>query len=470
MKKNIASFFVMWRIFMLAFGQEDVYTELLNKLNRENKSVSLMHYENKIINRTILNEKLKWLPKLSMENSASIQGFIKDKSKNAFEVNSNFVLTQKLLLGSNLQIYANNTMRILKENSLKFNYGFMAGASLNIPMYVFTPMLFVSAVRSDFYSQKNETQMLLLKKKLISNAEVSKALNYLGEYYLQQKRINLLDEKLLLLKIMHDKKIVLWQEGKISTAELNENLASYEQAKINTESIRINFEALGLKLMHCGLTIKDIPQNFEEWITKWEQLVEKISLENIDALDLKKLQLNSNWQKQVQHYMQSVSNLFVACNFQNVQPSSDAYNTNFLNSITGTFKNNSDFKWTVNIGMNINFDPFSEKAQLNQNFSDMKMIHKMQQSMLDDEYLEQLTDAKNTVLMLQKIVQQKYETEKILQTRFEQATALHTAGKISKHDHNMQKIYLQESALELLRSRLNRVCYLLSFYSPKTFF
>ena len=85
--------------------------------------------------------------KLSMENSASIQGFIKDKSKNAFEVNSNFVLTQKLLLGSNLQIYANNTMRILKENSLKFNYGFMAGASLNIPMYVFTPMLFVSAVR-----------------------------------------------------------------------------------------------------------------------------------------------------------------------------------------------------------------------------------------------------------------------------------------------------------------------------------
>ena len=94
--------------------------------------------------------------------------------------------------------------------------------------------------------------MLLLKKKLISNAEVSKALNYLGEYYLQQKRINLLDEKLLLLKIMHDKKIVLWQEGKISTAELNENLASYEQAKINTESIRINFEALGLKLMHCG--------------------------------------------------------------------------------------------------------------------------------------------------------------------------------------------------------------------------
>ena len=50
MKKNIASFFVMWRIFMLAFGQEDVYTELLNKLNRENKSVSLMHYENKIIN------------------------------------------------------------------------------------------------------------------------------------------------------------------------------------------------------------------------------------------------------------------------------------------------------------------------------------------------------------------------------------------------------------------------------------
>jgi hypothetical protein len=222
--------------------------------------------------------------------------------------------------------------------------------------------------------------------------------------------------------------------------------------------------------MHCGLTIKDIPQNFEEWITKWEQLVEKISLENIDALDLKKLQLNSNWQKQVQHYMQSVPNLFVACNFQNVQPSSDAYNTNFLNSITGTFKNNSDFKWTVNIGMNINFDPFSEKAQLNQNFSDMKMIHKMQQSMLDDEYLEQLTDAKNTVLMLQKIVQQKYETEKILQTRFEQATALHTAGKISKHDHNMQKIYLQESALELLRSRLNRVCYLLSFYSPKTFF
>ena len=120
--------------------------------------------------------------------------------------------------------------------------------------------------------------------------------------------------------------------------------------------------------------------------------------------------------------------------------------------------------------MNINFDPFSEKAQLNQNFSDMKKIHKMQQSMLDDEYLEQLTDAKNTVLMLQKIVQQKYETEKILQTRFEQATALHTAGKISKHDHNMQKIYLQDSALELLRSRLNRVCYLLSFYSPKTFF
>lgn len=464
MKKIWFSFLFALHCFAIMGAEENVYTELLRILNRNNKMLAVTKAENNIGARMVQNEKLKWLPKLSLENSGAMIGFTQDRSANAFDLSSNLVLNQQLLLGSTLRLFANNGMRMLKGQNMKFNYGFSTGAMMNVPLYVFTPKLFVDAARSDFYSVKNEAHILQLKQQSITNMEMANALYYLGEYYVQREKIKLADEKLLLLKTLLDKKTVLWKEGKLSTVDLNESILAYEKTQSDVQALRMNFASIELKLLHCGLTLHDVPEHFECWITDWEKFVSAIRIERIAALDLKKLRLNSDWQQQVRNTMQSVPNLFLACNFQNVESAYGGYSDDFFKSIRNTFKRGQDFKWTVSLGMNIGFDIFTEKAQLNKNFADMKTVYRTQHAMLDDEYREQLAEAQNTVRVLRAVLQQKAETEKILHTRLDEAAILREAGKLSPYDYRTQELYVQEAALDLLRSRLNLVCYLIPFY------
>ncbi|MEL3907588.1 MAG: TolC family protein [Treponemataceae bacterium] len=464
MKKNILSFLTLFYLICGSFAEENVYDLLLKKLSNTNKTFFLEQVENKIKNRNILNEKMKWLPKLSLENKATVMGFMQEKNQNAFEVNSNLVLRQKLLLGSSLKLFANNNLRMLKSDELKFNHNFLAGASINLPLYVMSPKLFISAASSDFYSQKNVTKMLFIKNKIVTATEVSNAVNYLGEYFLQNEKIILIEKKLLLLKKLTEVNNIFLQEGKLSTLDFNEKLLAYEKENAILLNAKFNLKALKLKILNTGLTLDDLPEIFLTWIEDWEKLLSNVKIENISALDLQKLQLDAEWNQSVKKFMTATPNLFVSCSFQNVDPEFASYNKSFFSSVEETFKKNAEFKWTVNLGLNLSFDPFTEKAQLDQNFADKKMIYLTQQKMLNEKYEEQIMMAKNTLYNLQEIIKHKNETLKINTKRFEQIEIMYNAGKLSANDFQLQQIYLDNARLEFLKARLNLICYLLAFY------
>ena len=138
------------------FCEENIYEKVFNRV-RGTEDMLMMQYESDITKRRIFNARLKWLPKFSLETTSNSSGFIFDKSVHAFDVDANFIVKQKLLLGSSLRVYANNNLKMLKRENIKHNYNFSTGAHLNIPLYAFAPLVFTDAFRSDFYSYKKET-------------------------------------------------------------------------------------------------------------------------------------------------------------------------------------------------------------------------------------------------------------------------------------------------------------------------
>lgn len=446
------------------FPESNIYDELLEKLLLQNEKLFIMQSEGNIVRRSILNEKLKWLPKLSLNASSKAMGFIRDKSANYFTVNANLILRQKLLMGAYLELFAKNNVDMIKRNDLKHKYSFSAGASLHIPLYIFTPLIFTAAFKADTYSQKNTVQSLALKEKIVTNSLIAETVFLIGEYFLQEKEIALKRRKLSLLESVHDANTVLWKEGRLSTLELNEKTNLYESEKSKLILLEMLFETLKTKMHNANLLAEDETKNIVQWIEDWEDLVKSIKVEALNEYELEKLQLDSLWNDKVNKAVSFVPNLILACNFDSVDPLTKKYTKDFLASIRETFNNKNDFRWTVSLGLNLKFDPFRESSQVNQNFKDNKVIYKNQKAVLNKNYNEALEEVKNNMYALKEIVKSKNESIKISERRLEEANLLYKNGRLSKNDFDIQKLYLEEARLDLLRSRLKHISFLIHFY------
>lgn len=445
------------------FCEENIYEKVFNRV-RGSEDMLMMQYESDITKRRIFNARLKWLPKFSLETASNSSGFIFDKSVHAFDVDANFIVKQKLLLGSSLRIYANNNLKMLKRENIKHNYNFSTGAHLNIPLYAFAPLVFTDAFRSDFYSYKKETDILLLKNKITTNAFISEVVFYLGEYYIQKEKTKLNDKKLLLLDKINTANTILWEEGKISTLELNEAVLKHENQKSSFIIEKANFETLQSKLAQLQLIDFDINEDFSQWLTEWEALLADVKLERIHRFDLENLQTDASWQHNVTETMQKVPNFFLACNFKSIDPPLNSYTSSFRESIREPFENKNDFRWTISLGFNMSFNPFTESTQINRNFRDMKKIYKIKKMKLDKQHREELNNVRNRIFALKEMIKSKQEALKITEWQYEKAKVLNTHAKLSDYDLEMQKIFVDESRLEFFRSRLQYITELINFY------
>lgn len=446
------------------FCEDNIYDDLLEKLFKTNENFSIMQVHTKMENRNILNEKLRWLPKFKIENDASYIGFIHDRNSTAYSINSKLILDQKLLLGSNLRIFAGNNIKMLKDNKYKFQYNFSAGTVLNIPLYVFTPLLFTSVASLDFYSTNNKTHAKTIENTIKTNKIISEVVLYLGEYFLQSEILELDLKKLYISEILNNANNIFWQDGKISTLDLNEKILENEKLKSQHINNKLKLQIIKNKLTNIGLTEYDVPKNFTSWLEEWECLLSKLKVENLNEFDLQALHLDFAWNSTVANTMDIVPNFFIACNFESVDNSINKYKPKFTQAIKETFEKGCEFRWSVSLGLNLNFDPFSEKNQINQNIKDLKEIYKIQKTILDKNHKEELLNVKNNIYSLQEIIKLKSDAIKIIEMQFEKANILKINGKLSDADLQMQELYLKESKIELLRARLNYIIYMITFY------
>lgn len=458
-------FSLLWIIFAMGslFSESTMYQNLLNKLNTQNKTIQMQSAESNIEARNILDEKYKWLPKFELQNSAGFLGAIKDKSTTLYKINGTAVISQRFLMGSSLQLFSNNAFDIIQREETLYNYNFSAGAAFNMPMYAFAPSLFTAAFLSDFYSTKEASRALQLQHSITQKEIMSQAIFLLGSQVLQKKKLTNDSEIIMALDQERKALQIMWEQGKLSTFELNKKLQEHEKQKDSFIIDTMYAETIALQLKGMELSEEDCPKDLNKWLTDWETMLENVSLTNIPAIELQQLQLNTQWHNLVNASVQQIPTLFVSCNFEHID-SEDKYKTDILSTIKEPMQKNADYRWNVSLGLNINFAPFTDAAHLDKNFIDKRIIYETQKQILEEQYAQNVQQAQSKLTALDALIKNKMETEKLNTEQLEYFDILKANGKMSEYDYILQKHFIEQAKLDTFQARLDRICYLILFY------
>lgn len=448
------------------FSEANIYDSLLNILRNNNPSAKVNFYSTNILKENIKRERYKWIPKLGITAEQTVSGFLSDEKVRLSTTDLTLEVTQNLPLGGNLVLF--NKHKIINAFNItpkEFSYGFTTGAKLEFPFLFIVPSVFSELNQYDLYSQKDEMEIINIEQQLFEAKLVSTTVQALGNYYLLKKTVKINEEYEKLLILAEKKDESLWIQGRLSSLELQDRSNKRTDKQNEMIETMFQFETAKENLKLIGVYENYIINDLDSWILLWEMLFGNFEINDLLIERLKKLQLHSDWNSQIQSYISYIPKFYISCDFK-PNANKESYKS-FFESMSETFKEKNQVTWNVNLGMTINLDPFAKEYNLNKQFKNLKEIQQINEEELNKTLNLQLAQIRNNLKMFNEQIKNANNKIEVLKLRSLEAESMYSSGHISQVDLDLQKLQLQEAELTYKRLKLSKIVYYLQFYTKK---